>query len=223
MALPYDTEALSSTSQPWVLVGVDELIDQARLPHPGLADEATTWPWPAPARPGPAAGPRAPVCRPTKRVSPRPPRPASAAGCALGPDQLKDLHRLRQPLDRHRPQRVDLDQALDQPQRRGGEQDAARRGQLLHARRQVRGLPHGRVVHVQVVADRPHHHLAGVEPDADLHREPVGAAHLLGIAAHRRLHGQGGIAGPHGMVLMGQRRPNSAMMPSPMTWFTVPS
>ncbi len=83
----------------------------------------------------------------------------------------------------------------------------ARRGQLLHAGRQVRGLAHGRVVHVQVVANGPHHHLAGVEADADLHGHAMGAAHLLGIAAHRGLHGQGRIAGPHGMVFMRKRRP----------------
>ena len=51
----------------------------------------------------------------------------------------------------------------------------ARRGQLLHARRQVRRLAHRRVVHVQVVADRPHHHLPGVEPDPDVHVRRHGA------------------------------------------------
>ena len=59
---------------------------------------------------------------------------------------------------------------------------------------------------MQVVADGAHHHLAGVEPDADLHLQAVGAAHLLGIAAHRRLHRQGGVTGPHGVILMGNGR-----------------
>ena len=31
--------------------------------------------------------------------------------------------------------------------------------------------------------------------------------YLLGIVLHRRLHGQGGIAGPYGMVFMGDRCP----------------
>ena len=44
-----------------------------------------------------------------------------------------------------------------------------------------------------------------LRPDADLHRQAMGAAHLLGIGPHRGLHGQGGVAGAHGVVLMGQR------------------
>jgi hypothetical protein len=54
---------------------------------------------------------------------------------------------------------------------------------LLHARRQVDGQANGEVVHVQIVANRPHHHLAAVEPDAHLHCQAMGAAHLFGIAA----------------------------------------
>ena len=123
-----------------------------------------------------------------------------------GPDQLKDLHGLRQPLDRKRPQGVDLHQPFGQPQGGGGQPDTARGGELLHARRQVRGLAHGGVVHVQVVANRPHHDFAGVEPHAHLHLQAVGAAHLLGIAAHGGLHGQGGVTGPHGVILMGHGR-----------------
>ena len=76
-------------------------------------------------------------------------------------------------------------------------------GELLHARRQMRGLADGRVVHVQVVANGPHHDLPGVEPDAHPQRQTVGAAHVVGIAPHRRLHGQGGIAGAQGVVFVG--------------------
>jgi hypothetical protein len=35
--------------------------------------------------------------------------------------------------------------------------------ELFHAGRQVRGLADGGVVHAQIVADGPHHHLAGKE------------------------------------------------------------
>ena len=38
-----------------------------------------------------------------------------------GPDQLEDLHGLRQPLHRHRSQGGDLHQSLRQPQRLGGQ------------------------------------------------------------------------------------------------------
>ena len=59
---------------------------------------------------------------------------------------------------------------------------------------------------MQVATDRAHHHLAGVEPDANLNREALAAAHALGIAAHGLVHPQRGVAGPHGVILMGQRR-----------------
>ena len=36
--------------------------------------------------------------------------------------------------------------------------------------------------------------------------QAMGAAHLVGVAAHGVLHGQGGVAGPHGVVFMRQRR-----------------
>ena len=59
---------------------------------------------------------------------------------------------------------------------------------------------------MQIIANGAHHHLAGVEPDPDLHRQPLGVPYLLGIALHDRLHGERRIAGPHGMVLMRHRR-----------------
>ena len=111
------------------------------------------------------------------------------------------------PLTGTGPSAVHPHQPLHQPQRRRRQQNAARRGELFHAGGQMRGLAHGRVVHVQVIANGAHHHLAAVEAHAHLHQQPLGAPHLLGIALHGLLHGQGGIAGPHRMVFMGQRRP----------------
>src|SRR5206468_11383500 len=57
---------------------------------------------------------------------------------------------------------------------------------LFHARRQVGGLPHCRVVHVQVVADGPHHHLARVQADPDLDLDSVPAADVHSVAAEDR-------------------------------------
>ena len=68
----------------------------------------------------------------------------------------------------------------------------------------MRGLAHGRVVHVQVIANGPHHHLAAVEAHAHLHQQSLGAPHLLGIALQGLLHRQRRIAGPYRMVFMGQ-------------------
>ena len=69
------------------------------------------------------------------------------------------------------------------------------------------GLANGGVIHVQIIANGAHHHLARVEPDAHLQGDPVGPLDFGGILLHGGLHAQGGIAGPHRMVFMGQGRP----------------
>ena len=121
--------------------------------------------------------------------------------------QLAHLHGRGQPLDGHRAQGGDLHPPLRQPQGVGRQPNAPGGRQLFHAGRQVRGLADGGVVHVQVVANGPHHDLPGVEADADLHLDPMRAAHLFAVAADGLLHGQCRIAGPHGMVFMRNRRP----------------
>ena len=140
--------------------------------------------------------------RPTKRVRPRAAPPASAAALhwhrpARTPPPAPE------PFDGDRPQGVDLHQPLHQAQGGRREADAARRGQLFHARCQVRGFPHGRVVHVQVVANGAHHHFAGVQADAHTQFQATGAADVVGVGAHGGLHRQGGIAGAQGVVLVG--------------------
>ena len=122
------------------------------------------------------------------------------------PYQLKRLHWRRQALDRHGPQGLDAHQALHQPPGGCGEQDGPRRGQLFHARRQVRVLAYRRVVHVQIVANGPHHHLAGVEPHAQLQHHATRPAHLVGVGSDGGLQGQGRIAGAQGVVLVGNGR-----------------
>jgi hypothetical protein len=78
---------------------------------------------------------------------------------------------------------------------------------LLHPRRQVRGPPHGRVVHVDITANGSHDDLARVEPDLDLDVRAVLVACLPSILPHQLLHLERRQAGPDGMVLVGQRRP----------------
>ena len=56
---------------------------------------------------------------------------------------------------------------------------------------------------MQVVANRPHHHFPRVETHAHAQLQAPCAAHLLSIGLHGRLHGQGGIAGPQGVIFMG--------------------
>ena len=82
-------------------------------------------------------------------------------------DELRDLDRRVEPLDRARAERPDLDGPLGEPERARRDDDGARVCHLLHARGQVRRLADGRELHVEVVADRAYDDLAGVEPDPD--------------------------------------------------------
>ena len=59
---------------------------------------------------------------------------------------------------------------------------------------------------MEIVADGPHDHLAGVEANSDLHFETMPATHLLAVAADGLLHGERCIAGPDGVVFMRNRR-----------------
>jgi len=130
-----------------------------------------------------------------------------AAADGRDSDQLKHFHGLCQALDGDRSQGVHPHQPFHQSQRRGRQQDAAGGGKLFHARGQVRRLAHGRVIHVQIIANGAHYHLTRVEPDTDLHRQSLRVPYFLGITLHGRLHGQCGIAGPRGVILMRQGRP----------------
>jgi hypothetical protein len=60
---------------------------------------------------------------------------------------------------------------------------------------------------VQVIANGPHQHLPRVEADANLHLEPMPAAHLRTVAANGLLHGECRIARPHRVIFMRDRRP----------------
>ena len=186
------------------VVRVDELIHQAGLPYPGLTDHRHYLP---------VSGPRTLQGLHQHRefgvAADKAREPAGrgrlqAPPDAAGADQLKDIERRCQALDRHGSQRRDLDIPLSQTQHRLGQQDRAWHGHLLHAGRQVGGLAHRRVVHLEVAADGADDDFPRIEPDADLHRHAVAALHLGSILLHRGLHDQGRIAGPHRVVLMRQ-------------------
>jgi hypothetical protein len=55
---------------------------------------------------------------------------------------------------------------------------------------------------VQIIADRPHHHLAGVEPHSHLDTDAMRTPCCLSIGADGGLHGEGRITGADGMVFM---------------------
>jgi hypothetical protein len=62
------------------------------------------------------------------------------------------------------------------------------------------------VVHAEIAADRANDHLAGVEPDTNLNRDPAGALQIVPVAADALLHAEGGIARSYRVVLMGNGR-----------------
>ena len=99
-----------------------------------------------------------------------------------------------------------MQEGLGKPGERLGDQDGPRRGELLHARGEVRRLAHRAVVHAQVAADSAHHYLAGIHAHADLHTEAETALQTDGESADRLLHPERGIAGSDGVVFMGHRR-----------------
>src|SRR5271155_6011431 len=68
------------------------------------------------------------------------------------------------------------------------------------------GPADGVVVHGQIVADRPHHVLTGVQTRAHLHLSAEVASGFFGNLAEGVLHGEGRITGPDRVILMRYRR-----------------
>ena len=126
------------------------------------------------------------------------------------PRQLKNLDRIGESLHGDRPERSHLDVALGEAQGLGRQPDGPRRRELFHPSGQVGGLAHGGVVHAEVRADGADDDLAGVEADADLHLDALGAAQFVGMAPDGVLHAEGGVAGAHRVVLVGQRARRTA-------------
>ena len=76
-------------------------------------------------------------------------------------------------------------------------------------------LPDGAVVHGQVVVDPAHDDFTRVEPDPDLDVDVLLAEDLLGVLRDQRLHLQRGVPGPHGVVLVRDRRAEQRHDPVP--------
>src|SRR5262245_38178787 len=81
---------------------------------------------------------------------------------AARPDDLVDRV---EPLDGSRPERPYDHVAFGKAQAVGGDKNRARHGHLFHARREMRRLTDGRVVHAQVASDGADQHLARVHTD----------------------------------------------------------
>ena len=187
-------------------MGMGELVDQPGLAHPRLADDGD---YLAAARAGLTQDPAQML---DLRIAARKARQAAqgrglqACPGLTRPRQLEDLDRLWEALYGNRPQRPHLDVPLGKAHGLCGQPHRPGWGQLFHSRGQVGRLAHCGVVHVEIATDRAHHDLAGIEPNADLHRHDLGPAPPLRILLYRLLHAQRGIARAHRVVLMGQGR-----------------
>ena len=124
-----------------------------------------------------------------------------AAAPRAPPRDVEDPHRLGPALDGDGPQRLGADVALHGPVRGLGHEHVAGLGERLQARRQVRRVADGGVVHAQVVADAPHDHRSGIDaepqPEIDTQLPPD----LPAIAADGLVDGEGGVDGAERVVL----------------------
>src|SRR5262245_33014435 len=117
-------------------------------------------------------------------------KPREAAGCrrlqarasASGRGDLEDLEWPLEPLDRPGPQRADHDVTFNQLDRRRRDENRARHGHLLQARRQMGSLTDGCVVHVEVAADRADHYLARVHTPSNVHWRTCCPMHFLRVS-----------------------------------------
>src|SRR5215467_4249593 len=108
-------------------------------------------------------------------------------------DHLADLDRRLKTSHRHGAHRLNLDEALHETASLGCDPDGSGRSQLLHPGRQMSRLADRRVVHAEVRADGPNHHVTGVEADPDSHGDAMGPKRLARVSLHRLLHPQGGV------------------------------
>jgi hypothetical protein len=181
---------------------MDELAQETRLAHAGRADHRQDLAL------GRGGTPQGFVQRlhleapPDERREPARCRRLQARADRGRRDELVDLDRRRQPLERNRAQRLGLQVTLGQTQAVAGDQDRARCRKLLQPRCEMRGLADCGVVHAQIVPDRADHDFARVESGADLDRNALGLADLVRELRDRLLHPQRRVARPDGVVFV---------------------
>ena len=121
-------------------------------------------------------------------------------------DQQKDADGGAPAFDEPLADRSRLDMRLDQAVRGFGKVNGARLRELLHPRRQVRGVANRGVVHPEVVADSTDDHLASVQshPDGDAAVDRPRAFELT--LARGMLDGERGERRTAGVIFVGRRR-----------------
>ena len=192
-----------------------ELAHEPRLPDAGLADHRHRT---ARARSDPLERGQEPLQVHLTAHERREPARGEGLGARLrggSAGHLVHLDGRVQPPHRHRAQRARGDPAGGQRDGVAGGEGGPGGGRLLHPRGQVHGRPHRGVGHGEVVLDRAHHHLARVQPHADLKRHAHAPPHDIAEGADPLLHAEGGIAGADRMVLVGERRAEQRHDPVP--------
>jgi hypothetical protein len=114
-------------------------------------------------------------------------------------------NRVRLSLEWQLAERLELEVVLCSPSRRLRQIDGPRLCRRFEPRRDVDRVADRRVVHVEVVADAPDHHRAGVHADAELAVDRVAPLHLVAVLRKGRLHFERGSDGTACGVLMSDR------------------
>ena len=137
------------------------------------------------------------AARPTKRVSPRAALACKRPRIVLALTSSHTSTGSASPLTGNGPRALTWISPSASRRVAAVEPDTPRRRELFHTRRQMRGLAHrpGRPYAGRCRSPAPR------LPPSKPHPLPVspgrgGDQHLLGIAAHGRLHGQSGVTGP---------------------------
>ena len=125
---------------------------------------------------------------------------------ASTPSNLVDLDRMTEPFHQYGTEWLDLDISLYEPVGIGGRQHRSWHRQLLHPCRQMRCLADHREVDDEIISDRGHHDLAGVDSHAHGDRQCMQSLNLDCILRDSVLHPQARVTGAHGMILVGDRR-----------------
>jgi hypothetical protein len=86
-------------------------------------------------------------------------------------------------------------------------------GHALHSGSQVRGIPHGRVIHPEIVPDGANDHGFGINPDAYPGFNPAVLLDILPVFPYSVAQGHGRVTGPLCMVFISDR--SSKRAPSP--------
>ena len=122
------------------------------------------------------------------------------------PLELVYAHRLRDALERRGAEVAQREPAGDEPRGAVGDADGARLGERFHALREAHGVALRGVVHAQVVADLPDHHLARVDPHAHGEAQAPRDAQLVAPAAQRVAQMQRRVARALRVILVRDRR-----------------